>query len=236
MNDFLHLAGTASAMGDPSRLVMCMSLMDGRAKTAGELARAAGVAPSTASEHLTRLVDSGLVVVETYWRHRYFTIASQHVAEMIESVGEVAALKPSLRHVSPNVPERLRTARTCYDHLAGGVAVGICAALEEGKYIVREGAAYALTEAGCAWTKEIGLDTGADRRKRGVFARRCLDWSERRPHVGGALGAALLDRLIDARVAKRAAGREMAVSSLRKRAIGARAGNARQTVITDSGG
>lgn len=214
MNDFLHLAGTASAMGDPSRLAMCMSLMDGRAKTAGELARAASVAPSTASEHLARLVDSGLVVVDTHWRHRYYQIASPRVAEMIESLGEVAMLKPSLRHVSPHVPATLRVARTCYDHLAGEVAVGICEELEDAGAIVRDGSEYRLTSQGSNWIKTINLDTGNERRTARAFARRCLDWSERRPHVGGLLGAAILRRLIDARLAKSGKGRELSVAGL----------------------
>lgn len=213
MNDFLHLAGTASAMGDPSRLVMCMSLMDGHAKTAGELARAAGVAPSTASEHLSRLVDSGLIVAETHRRHRYYQITSPRVAEMIESLGEVAMLKPSLRHVSPNVPARLRLARTCYDHLAGNVAVEICKALENAGSIVRDGSEYRLTASGTDWMRVIDLDIGNGRTER-TCARYCLDWSERRPHVGGVLGAAILRRLIDARLAITGKGREMSVSSL----------------------
>jgi DNA-binding transcriptional ArsR family regulator len=214
MSDFLHLAGTASAMGDPSRLVMCMSLMDGHAKTAGELARAADVAPSTASEHLARLVDSGLVVAETHRRHRYYQIASARVAEMIESLGEVAALKPSLRHVAPKVPSTLRLARTCYDHLAGAVAVGICKALEDAGAIAREGSEYRLTPQGAEWIKDVELDVACDRRTTRTFARHCLDWSERRSHVGGLLGAAILRRLVDARLARRGKGREMSVAAL----------------------
>lgn len=214
MNDFLHLAGTASAMGDPSRLLMCLSLMDGRAKTAGELARAASVAPSTASEHLARLVDSGLLVVETCWRHRYYQVASPQVAEMIESLGEVAMLKPSLRSVSPSVPARLRVARTCYDHLAGEVAVGICRALEAASVIVRDASEYRLSERGTAWIAEINLDVGGERRTARTFARRCLDWSERRPHVGGLLGAVILRRLVEARLVRPGKGREATVSGL----------------------
>jgi DNA-binding transcriptional ArsR family regulator len=215
MNDFLQLAGTASALGDPSRLAMCMSLMDGHAKTAGELARAAGVAPSTASEHLARLVDSGIVSAETHRRHRYYQIATPRVAEMIESLGEVAMGKPSLRSVSPNVPLRLRVARTCYDHLAGHVAVGICKALEAAQIIARDGAEYRLTPTGAVWSKEAGLEIERGRSTR-ALARFCLDWSERQPHVGGLLGAAILRRLVDARLAVRGNGREMTMASLER--------------------
>ena len=134
---------------------------------------------------------------------------------MIESLGEVAVLKPALRQVSPNVPAALRVARTCYDHLAGEVAVAICRELEESRLIECDGSEYRLSARGHDWIADIHLDLGAHAGRTRVFAKRCLDWSERRPHIGGLLGAALLRRLVDVRLARSGKGRAMTVSGLR---------------------
>lgn len=213
MNDLPQPVGTPSALCDPSCLAICISLTDGRAKTAGELARAARISPSTAKECLASLLEAGIVAAEKQWQHVYFTIATPRIAEMIEAFDEAAMLRPQLRQVSSSVPVKLRAGRTCYDHLAGPVAVGICEALASVAIIVRDGAEFRLGPGGAKWMQAAGLAV-ADRHGTRRFAKCCLDWSERRPHLGGVLGAAILQRLIDARLAVRGEGREMSVSSL----------------------
>ena len=215
MNDFYHPAAIGSALGGPMRLATALSLTDGRAKTAGEIARAARISPSAANEHLAALADAGIVASEKHWQHVYFRIATPGIAEMIEAMDGAAMLKLRLRVVSPNVPEKLRAARTCYDHLAGPVAVAICEALEHAEIIVRDAARYRLGSHGSAWMGEMRLeiDEGSGSGTR-AFAKCCLDWSERRPHLGGQLGAAILRRLLEAGLTARTEGRAMSVSSL----------------------
>ncbi len=191
-------AEIAALAGDPARAGMLHSLMDGRALTASELARAGGITPQTASGHLAKLVAAGLLAVETQGRHRYHRLASPAVARMMESIMEVASDAASGRRpvvVGPR-DAALRTARTCYDHLAGRLGVALADALVAGGHMELGSDAGLLTDSGMALLGDIGLDV------EGIFARRgkrtgrllcrpCLDWSERRPHLAGAVGAAL---------------------------------------------
>jgi DNA-binding transcriptional ArsR family regulator len=191
-------AAVASLAGDPARAGMLHALMDGRALTASELAHVAGITPQTASGHLARLVDAGLLCVQKQGRHRYHQLASRAVAQMMESIMLVASdldlARPPL-FVGPR-DEALRAARTCYDHLAGRLGVALADALVAGGHTELSNDAGLVTDAGIELFDRVGIDVEslfASRRKRParILCRPCLDWSERRPHLAGVLGAAL---------------------------------------------
>ena len=201
----------AGCMGDRTRAAMLDALMDGRAHTATELAVEGDVSPSTASTHLARLVDGGLVEVIKQGRHRYFRLASADVAQALEQLMSLAASTAGPRR-GPSDP-RLRRARVCYDHLAGELAVRTFARLRAEAFIIGHDFDFALTDRGHRWCQEIGLSvlveptvvTGLNgRTHQRPLCRSCLDWSERRPHLAGGLGAALLDRLKSLGFAERA--------------------------------
>jgi DNA-binding transcriptional ArsR family regulator len=196
------IAETAALVGDPARTNMLAALMDGRALTAAELAGAAGVTPQTASAHLARLTEAGLLVMERQGRHRYHRLASLPVAHMLESIMAVAALnagdglaarKPVT--VGPR-DKALRHARTCYDHLAGRVAVAMTDQMVEHGFIELSPDGGALTAQGADFQHDLGVDIEsmkppAHRHSGRVFCRPCLDWSERRSHIAGTVGAVL---------------------------------------------
>ena len=198
------LAETAALVGDPARANMLMALMDGRALTAAELAGVSGVTPQTASGHLAQLTEAGLLTVERQGRHRYHRLASPRVAEMLESIMALAAdlgdTGPARRTTPPVVGPRdqaLRRARTCYNHLAGQVAVAMADRMVERGQVELSADGGALTEDGAVFLRGLGVDLDAATARGGrrgggrVFCRPCLDWSERRPHIAGAVGAAL---------------------------------------------
>ncbi|APF36203.1 transcriptional regulator [Chelatococcus daeguensis] len=188
-------AEIATLAGEPARAAMLQALMDGRAMTAGELARAGGVTPQTASGHLARLTEAGLVAVEKQGRHRYHRLASRAVAQMMEGIMQVAATRAVPGHrltVGPR-DAALRRARTCYDHLAGRLGVALADMLVEAGHAEIEPEAATLMPSGADLLASLGIDLAgrtAGRRAR-VLCRPCLDWSERRPHLAGAVGAAL---------------------------------------------
>lgn len=196
MTSTATFAATAALAGDPARASMLLALMDGRALTAGELATVASVTPQTASGHLARMVEAGLLVAEKQGRHRYHRLASPLIARMVETIHSVAGTTrvPPLR-VGPR-DSALRLARTCYDHLAGRVAVGIADRMGEEGGLVLGSDGGELTEAGRRLLQRIGVDVPAAGRGRRSFCRPCLDWSERRYNLAGAIGAALLDGLV----------------------------------------
>jgi DNA-binding transcriptional ArsR family regulator len=195
------LAGVASLLADRSRAGICLALLDGRAWTVGELARNAGIAPSTASEHVARLVSGGLVSGVQQGRHRYVRLADPAAAELIEDLARYATPDPpsplergrSLRAVRAS--EALARARTCYDHFAGRLGVRITGALTDAG-LLDQGAGFALTGAGVDWLDAaMDIDVAALRAGRRPLVRPCLDWTERRPHLGGAVGAAICARM-----------------------------------------
>lgn len=190
------IEGFARTLGDPTRMKMLMLLMEGRALTAKELAYGAGVEPGTATAHLKRLLDDRLVSVAVQGRHKYVRLASAEVAQLIELMMAVAP-RVAVRRPAPRVEEKLRQARMCYDHLAGELGIGLTDALVQRGLLRKEDDAFAVTKKGAAWFAELGIDLDALRGKRRKFAAPCLDWSERRDHLGGALGAALAERLLD---------------------------------------
>lgn len=194
-----RFAEVASLAGDPTRAGMLHALMDGRALTASELARVAGVTPQTASEHLAKMAAADLVRVEKQGRHRYHRLATPAVAQMLESIMQVASRLDAMR-LAPTGPRdaALRAARTCYDHLAGHLGVALTDALVTRGHVELTHDAGLVTDAGIALFERIGIDVvslGVGRGKTTrVPCRPCLDWSERRPHLAGAVGAALCAR------------------------------------------
>ena len=192
-----RFAEVASLAGDPARAGMLHALMDGRALTASELARVANITPQTASVHLARMASAGLLHVEKQGRHRYHRLASPAVARMMESIMQVAAGVEGMRPAPVTGPRdaALRAARTCYDHLAGNLGVALADALVSGGQVELMEDAGQVTENGITLFRRIGIDVVALSTGRGktarVLCRPCLDWSERRPHLAGALGAAL---------------------------------------------
>jgi DNA-binding transcriptional ArsR family regulator len=192
------VAATAALIGDPARASTLLTLMDGRALTAGELARAAGVTPQTASAHLARMSAAGLLAAHRQGRHHYHRLASPAVAQMIESLIAVSQRDAagSCRAVVTGPRDKaLRAARTCYDHLAGQLGVALADALVGLGCLELSPEGGAVTEAGLAFFRDFGVELGAAPRGGSrVFCRPCLDWSERRLHVGGVLGAALAAR------------------------------------------
>jgi len=190
VDNAIDIADLAGLLADASRSTMLQALMDRRARTAGELARLAKISPSTASQHLSRLIDGGLLAVEAQGRHRYYRLAHPRVAVLLESMMAFApaSLPTRPRHVGFD----LRFARTCYDHLAGTVATALYDRLQaDGTLSVTYGA-ITLTSAGDRRLRSLGIDTETLRAGRRPLARACLDWTERRDHLAGALGAALL--------------------------------------------
>lgn len=182
------VARVASLIGDPTRALMLVSLMDGRSRTAGELARVAGITPQTASSHLAKLVDARLVEIERQGRHRYHRIASPEVGAAVEGLMAVAPTAPRGR-LGPS-DSALRHARVCYDHLAGELALSVtdrCAAMG---WIARDGT-WRITDAGRLGLAATGVQL-PDPKSRRPEIRSCMDWSERRPHIAGQLGAHLL--------------------------------------------
>jgi len=215
MLDVPDLAAVAALVGDPTRAAMLSALMDGRARTATELALEGGVSASTASFHLSRLTASGLLAIAKQGRHRYFRIAAPDVAAAIEELMGLA-VRSGLRaaHTGPRDPA-LRRARVCYDHLAGEAGVRLLERLREKGLVGGDDGSPALTGRGEAWCARVGIDLDALRARRRPLCRACLDWSERRAHLAGAVGAAILDRLMSLRYARRAPGARVVVLSPR---------------------
>ncbi len=192
------MAELGALLGDPARANMLAALMDGRALPAGELAYVARVTPQTASGHLAKLTDANLLALEKRGRHRYFRLASPLVASMVESIMAVAAIQlPARRAPVSYMDDRMRTARTCYDHTAGRLGVGIADAMAACGYVVFGEDGAAITETGTGFLADFGIARDVGRRSRRSFCRPCLDWSERRPHIAGIVGAAILDRCLE---------------------------------------
>jgi DNA-binding transcriptional ArsR family regulator len=181
----------AAAIGEPARARMLYCLSDGRARTSTELAVTADITPSTASVHLQRMKDQRLVKVFAQGKHRYYSLDGGHVAAALEALSVLAG--GSRNRFVPNTPHRLRAARTCYDHIAGSLGVSLHDRFQSQGWLWATGDnACDLTSKGEKAFDALGIDVEATRMLRRRFAYACVDWSERRPHLGGALGAALL--------------------------------------------
>lgn len=195
-----ELASIGALIADPTRAEMLCVLMDGTAHTGGELARHLGVSASTTSEHLSRLLDAQLVRVEAQGRHRYFRLADQQTAELLELLGAVST------PVTPNrsrTAERLSHARSCYDHLAGEVAANLYRRLVEDSHLTVDDGHSELTATGSELFEQVGVDVASVLAGTRQTVRPCLDWTERRHHLAGALGAALFETMLTAKWIRR---------------------------------
>ena len=186
------IAEIATLLGGPARATILSALLDGRALTAGELALAAQITPQTASTHLAKLTKAGLLSVERNGRYRYFRLASPKVAEMIEGIVAVALEKRAKFRPVSRQARAVSAARICYDHLAGRLSVDLTDALVAREYIVLDDQAAEITTAGTRFFAEFGIALPTQ-----GLTRLCLDWTERRPHIAGALGAAITNRFFD---------------------------------------
>lgn len=191
-----RIAEIGAVIGDVTRATILMTLMDGRAFSAGELAAESGVTPQTASGHLAKLSEAGLVTAHQQGRHRYYRLASGDVAELIEGVSALIAAGP--RRYRPTGPkdDAMRMARTCYDHLAGHLAVRVAESMAARGFISLSDGAAVLSNEGRRYVCDFGVDLESPTLRRRDLCRACLDWSERRFHLGGRLGAGLLDRFV----------------------------------------
>ncbi len=196
MTEVVQMARTAALLGDPTRANMLWALMDGGALTAKELAFAAHVSAQTASGHLAKLAEAELLAMERQGRHRYYRLASPVVGAMLEGILAVTGPEPT-RPRAWRGGEALRTARTCYDHLAGRLGVAIADSLSGDGRLVLTADGGEVTDAGQDFLRAFGADPARAGSKGRVFCRPCLDWSERRPHIAGRLGAALCARCLD---------------------------------------
>jgi DNA-binding transcriptional ArsR family regulator len=206
MKDGPHIAGIAALIGDRARADILTALMGGQALTATELAEVAGVNKATTSAHLGKLVEGKLVEVESQGRHRYFRLANDDVAELLESLMGVAYRAGALRLKSSPREPAMRKARVCYDHLAGDLGVHAFDAFQRRRFLRHGDEGLLLTPAGERFVAELGIDPESHRGSRRPACRVCLDWSERRHHLAGSVGAAMLDRIYALGWAKREKG------------------------------
>jgi DNA-binding transcriptional ArsR family regulator len=194
MNAKYPLAATAALIADPSRAAMLAELLHGRALASGELGRIAGVSAQSASMHLAQLVNGGFLAVKQQGRHRYYSLASAQVAHAIEALGVISI---SSKYRPSRSDEVFRYARTCYDHLAGELAVQLMEVFEKDSLLVPSGERdYELTRRGEHFLSRWNITVEALRQSRRCFARRCLDWTERRDHLAGSLGAAICEKFL----------------------------------------
>jgi DNA-binding transcriptional ArsR family regulator len=218
------IAGVAALLADPGRAAILSAVLDGRSLPAGELARVAGVTPATASTHLAKLVGGGLLVVERHGRHRYFRLANASVAHAIETLATVARPRAAATAKEAYVVNGIRFARSCYDHLAGRLGVEVVEALVAREALVQDERGFFPGKAAAASFGALGVDIDAvserASKSRRPLTRECLDWSERRLHLAGALGAALLAELLEREwLARVPSGRALRVTNEGRRAF-----------------
>ena len=203
MKDGPHVAKIAALLGDAARTDALSALLADRAFTASELASIAGVTKQTMSAHLSKLLDASLIAVDQQGRHRYFRLADADVAGLLESLMGVAFRTGAVRLLSSPREPALRKARVCYDHLAGELGVLAYESMLRNHLLEMSAQDLRPSAAGIAWCQEAGIDSDALSRQRRIYCRACMDWSERRYHLAGALGAALLSRVGELGWAKR---------------------------------
>lgn len=197
MNEVLTLTQMARLMAAPARAAMLLALADGRALPASELAFRSGVSNQTASEHLALMEKMGVLCVERCGRHRYYRVISLRMMELLEDfLGTSSEIRLKERSDIERVAP-LRQGRMCYDHLAGYLGVALAEIFQEKKWVILEEKDFLVTENGRHLLNDFGVNWTGIERSRRLFARRCIDWSERKPHIGGALGAALATCLMD---------------------------------------
>lgn len=192
-----HFGYIASLIGERSRAIMLWNLLDGRAYTATELAIAADVSFQSASNHLSQLLNAGLLRSQKQGRHKYYRFASDRVAQAIENIAGLLPTSPFPGSINQADVTGIKYARTCYDHLAGKIGVQLTHSLLKNKWLIAYDDRYEISNTGNKQFENIGIDITAIQKQNRKFAYPCLDWSERNHHLGGALGAALLQSLIE---------------------------------------
>jgi DNA-binding transcriptional ArsR family regulator len=215
------LAGLAGLLADRTRATFCLALLDGRAWTAGELALRAGVAASTATEHLNLLVAGNLLVEERQGRHRYLRLAGADTAELIERLTAAAPRRPAPTNSlsAANRRRALAHARTCYDHLAGALGVAVTDAMTDRGFLAWD-RGLALTDDGAAWLDRLGIPAEPRSPGRRPPVRSCLDWTERLPHLAGAVGAALCGHAFESGwISRIGTGRAVALTGIGRDAL-----------------
>lgn len=196
MTIYSNVTHVASLIGDPTRTAILMALLDGKSMPAGELARLANVSPQTASHHLSKLVDGGLIKVEAWSRHRYYRLASADIAKTMEAIAMIAPPSPVRSLRQSNQAKALQFARTCYDHIAGEFGVKFSCALVTKRYLEEEEEGYLLTITGESWLREFGID-GSKIPKAYSMIPWHVDWTERVHHVAGPIAVAITKRLFE---------------------------------------
>jgi len=220
MSNAPQIAEVAALVGDPARANILCALLGGRALTATELAYAAGVTPQTTSGHLAKLAGARLLVPMKQGRHRYYRLAGPHVGQMLEGIMNVAIAGPPRFQPKSPADDKLRHARTCYDHIAGVLGVGLAESLSQREHVILGDEAGEVTPAGAEFFAQLGVDLTAARAKRRLFCRPCLDWTERRPHIGGAVGAALANRCFELKWIERVRdGRALSITPAGRRGL-----------------
>jgi DNA-binding transcriptional ArsR family regulator len=193
----INIVPVALLLADPTRASILQELSDGRALPAGELARRARVSSSTASAHLFKLTDAGLLAVEKQGRHRYYRIADPAIIQAIETLAALAPARPVRSLRESQIAEAVRNARMCYNHLAGNLGVKLSQALVDKHVLDASDEGYSITPQGLDWLRNFGIDEAVLKKRGSLVVPYHIDWSERRPHVAGELGAALARRLFD---------------------------------------
>ncbi|MFM0075723.1 helix-turn-helix transcriptional regulator [Paraburkholderia sediminicola] len=227
-----NISSVAHLIAEPVRSVMLITLADGSTMSAGALAAAAGVTAQTASSHLSKLLDGGLLSVESKGRHRYYRLAGAHVSHVLESLASVGPVTPAWRNTPNRSAQALRFARCCYDHLAGQISIAVTQSmLTRGFLVEASERRYALTTSGHAWLQQLGIDIGELPVGQTELARQCLDWTERQFHVAGPLGARLMDAFLAwGWVRKSSTTRSVAVTALGWDGLKTHFGIVRETV------
>jgi DNA-binding transcriptional ArsR family regulator len=216
----LAVARIAEAIGEAPRVRMLYCLVDGRARTATELGVIAGVSASTASAHLHRLMQERLIKVHVQGKHRYYRLFNSDVSAALEKLSVIAG---SSGKIVPNTPSELREARTCYDHIAGKLGVAIHNCFTKMRWLKENSTGYELSTKGTTFLEGLGINVDAMNQERRKFAYPCIDWSERQPHIGGALGAAILKIALDRKwVVRELDSRALNVTRLGKREMHSR--------------
>lgn len=197
MNVYPNISYIAKLIAEPTRAIILDCLMNNQALPASELAYMAKVSHPTISSHLSKLVEGNLLTVEQHGRHRYYRLANQEVAEVLEKLGTIAPTVQVRSLKQSSQLKQIRYARTCYDHLAGKLGVEITEKLLDRQFIILEDGEYIVTEQGKKWFLNFGINVNEADTKRRVFAKPCLDWSERRYHISGWLGSAIAKLLLN---------------------------------------
>jgi len=192
-----NFAKVAGLICEPTRAKMLWQLLDGKANTASELATTADISATSASNHLSKLLEANIVKVETQGRHRYYALSSAEVAYAVEALANLANAKLSFKQRHEIVTSGIKYCRTCYDHLAGFVGVKVAETMEQKALLKKSGELYSITNRGWKWLLQLGISDSQFENIRRPITRQCLDWSERRPHLAGQLGAVLFNKMIE---------------------------------------